>query len=378
MKEEESEEPVYNHFEELVLKEVDKGIEGVNIGIPFPMKRLGKKINGIQKQMLILVGGAGGTGKTALVDFLYVLVPYLWIKAQKNKDKGSTINLKVTYHSMERSKKYKLQKWTCVYLYLKHKLVIDVPTINGWSSKLFDVTPEIREKIESAQDFINGMIDSGIVNIIDGAMHPTAILSGVTKYADAHGKTEYDKIIVNGKPMNVNPRYTPNDPDLYHVIILDHMKKLKRESGNSEKDNIDLMSGYCGFMRDRYGYIPIMISQFNRGLSDSSRMKNKVLAPEPSDFASSSNMYDDADLVIGLFNPFKLKIISDLGFDVGKFVTDSGYNRYRSLHVLKNTFGVDDVAAGVLFRGEMGLWEELPKWDDKADLKIVYEKLKRE
>ena len=107
-------------------------------------------------------------------------------------------------------------------------------------------------------------------------------------------------------------------------------------------------------------------------------MKNKVLAPEPSDFKESSNTYEDADLVLALFNPYKLKISTDLGYDVPSFVTSKRYNRYRSLWVLKNSFGIDDVGMGLLFRGEMGLWEELPKPEDKADLEKIYEKLKRE
>ena len=135
------------------------------------------------------------------------------------------------------------------------------------------------------------------------------------------------------------------------------------------------MSEYNGIFRDLYGFSVVAISQFNRSLADSTRMKNKTLAPEPSDFKDTSNTYEDADLVVGLFNPFKLKITDDLGYEVDNFINAKGYNRYRSVHVLKNSFGVDDIAIGLYFIGEMGLWKELPKPEDKADLNKVYENL---
>ena len=372
--------PGYDHFLELVLKEVDKGIEGINTGIPLPLKRLETFINGIQKQFYVLIGGASGTGKTAIADLLYAMGPYLWIKAQEKlpEDKRSKIKLKVLYRSMERSKKYKIQKWTCIYLYLKHRITIDVPTLNGWSSKLFDITPEIREKITSASKFINDMLNSGIVEIHDGAENPTGIMKDVFTYANSVGKLETVKRISKEGNEYSEKVYTPHDPDLYTIIIEDHLGKLKLERGFDLKKTIDKMSEYNGLFRDIFGFTVVAISQFNRSLSDSTRMKNKVLAPEPSDFKESSNTYEDADLVLALFNPYKLKISTDLGYDVPSFVTSKRYNRYRSLWVLKNSFGIDDVGMGLLFRGEMGLWEELPKPEDKADLEKIYEKLKRE
>lgn len=374
----------YDHFLELVLKEVDKGIEGINTGIPLPLKRLETFINGIQKQFYVLIGGMSGTGKTALADLLYVMGPYLWVKAQERlpEDKRSKIKLKIIYRSMERSKKYKIQKWTCIYLYLKHGITMDVPTINGWSSKLFDITPEIREKIVSASKFINDMLNSGIVEIHDGAENPTGIWKNAVTFAHSVGKLKIVETVTKEGYIKKEKVYTPDDPDLYPILIEDHLGKLKTETIEGirlkGKSLIDKMSEYNGILRDVYGFTIIAISQFNRSLADSTRMKNKVLSPEPSDFKETGNTYEDADLVLALLNPYKLGVSRDLGYDVDSFVTSKRYNRYRSLFVLKNSFGVDDVGMGLLFRGEMGLWEELPKPEDKADLEKIYEKLKRE
>ena len=207
-------EQLYNHFKELVLNEVDKGIEGRNAGIPLPLKRLEQVVNGIQQQFYYLIGGQSGSGKTALVDFIYVLAPYLWVKQQELLPNGSKIKFKVIYRSMERSKKYKLQKWTCVYLYLKYGLTIDVPTINGWASKLFEITPDIRSKIESAEKFINGMLDSGIIEVHDGAENPTGIMKDVFKYANKVGVLKEVQKTSKEGTVYTEKTYTPNNPNL--------------------------------------------------------------------------------------------------------------------------------------------------------------------
>lgn len=371
----EEKETEFDHFEEYVIKELKKGMKGDNLGIPFPLKKLSTKLSGFQKSTMTLVGGMGGSGKTAWVDF-NILMSYIYIKKHNSIKGNKQLSLKVTYYSMERSVKYKIQKFVCFYCYVKYGLVIDVATINGWSNKKMDITPDIEEKIKSADKFIKGLLEC--VTILDGSIHPTGIVSQITAFQEKNGTTVYDEVESGGKMIKINPRYTPNDPELYHIIVLDHMKKLKREKGNSEKDNIDLASGYLGGLRDRYGCIPIMISQFNRSLSDTTRLKSQMSIPISSDFSGTSSMFDDCDICYAIHSPARLHVTQDLGYEVDKFKRAGGGNAYRAVYCLKNTFGSDQIASGLLFTGEVGFFRELPKPEDKADLEKIYEKLKRE
>lgn len=303
------------------------------------------------------------TGKTSFVDFNYVLLPYMWYV--KNKE-TTDIKLKIIYRSMERSKRYKIQKWTCLYLYIitNGKINLDIPTLNGWEGKAFDITPKLRKQIAECEEFINEMLDSGIIDLVDGAENPTGIYKNVKDFALHSGKEDLIKHNKEDGSSYTELVYTPDNKEQYTILVLDHIGKLKRETHGgkllSKKENIDKMSEYLGLMRDRYGISPVVISQFNRGLSDSQRMRNKTVAPEPDDFKDSGNMYEDADVAFALFNPYKLKVDEDLGYRVDKFVTNTGYNRYRSGYVLKNSFGIDDVGIGLKFIGECGYFSELP------------------
>ena len=122
--------------------------------------------------------------------------------------------------------------------------------------------------------------------------------------------------------------------------------------------------------RDFYGFSPVAVSQFNRGLEETLRRYKSELSPLPSDFKGSGNMYEDSDLALALYNPYKLGEESNLGYPINKFVSSTGYNRYRSCYILKNSYGVDDTAIGYHFIGEVGLMNELPKPNEITDYSI--------
>lgn len=133
----------------------------------------------------------------------------------------------------------------------------------------------------------------------------------------------------------------------------------------NKKESIDKHSECCGELRDKYGFIFIDVSQFNRGLGDISRRTKTSLKPIPDDFKESSEPYENADLVLALFNPAKYSMeVDDLGFPVTKFINSKGANRYRSIYILKNSYGEDDLGKALHFVGEVGAFSELPKIEE--------------
>lgn len=263
---------------------------------------------------------------------------------------------------MERNKRYKLAKWVCLKLFMDHKIIIDTKTLLGWQGKKFELEPKLVDLIKGYQTYFDTMLSSGVVEIIDGAENPT----GIYKQAMAHA-------LKNGKFVQTDEftkHYVPDDPDLYTLIIVDHIGKAKSEMYNgkhlTKKETADKVSEYMGYIRDTFGFIPIVISQFNRAIGNIERFKNKDVSPEPDDFKDSGNMYEDADIVLALFNPFKLKVNDFLGYDILKFVSESGENRFRSVSILKNSYGADDIIIGMNFLGECGHFREIAKADDFA------------
>lgn len=353
--------------EEIVkLKQsVDDGIAGKSIWIPLHFPKMGQEV-GIGKKIYTIIGGGAGTGKTAFTDLAYVLAPYNWML--KNKDK-TDIEIRIIYRSMERSQTYKLAKWVCLRLYNMYGIIMDVPILLGWGVQKNKIPQEIYDKIVESYDYFNAMLE--YVEIIDGTMNPTGIYKHVQEYAETVGKIEEIPYVTKDNIHRTKRVYVPNNEKLITIIVLDHIGKLKGEKNDGvflqpqSKGLMDKMSDYCGTeFRDFYGFNPVVVSQFNRGLEDVQRRVKTDNSPLPGDFKNTGNLYEDADVALALYNPYKLGDTSNLGYNVNKFVTSSGHNRFRSCYVLKNSYGVDDVAFGYQFIGEVGMMAELPKASD--------------
>jgi len=340
-------------YSEEIKAEVEKGLKGEVTTIPITHKKLGEHIT-IGKQLYTLIGGNSGTGKTGFTDYTYVLSAYDWY--MKNKDK-TNIELEIIYRSMERSRVHKLGKWLCMKLYQDYGYLLDVPTIYQWGVRKSKVSQELYEKITETLDYFDEMED--VVKIIDGAENPTGVFNQLRGVADSNGKvvqkSEFEK------------EYIPNNPNKITQVVLDHIGKLTRERGYTKKENIDKMSEYLGISRDFYGFSPVVVSQFNRSLSDSQRARNKELTPDPDDFKDTGNLYEDCDIALALFNPYKFKVFNHMDYDIKRLINSNGYNRFRSITALKNSWGIDDFRIGYAFLGEIGLFRELPKAEEMTD-----------
>lgn len=358
-----------SYFDNVLKKQVDEGREGKVVGIPLKGK-IGKYVR-IMKYMMFLLGGGSGTGKTSYLDEKFILEPFEFINSKDNHG----MELDVIYWSMERNEIYKIAKWTCSEMFKRYKVLVDVPDLLGWEKG--KINDDLYKKFLSCREYIDSLLE----NItIYGADNPTGVYNVIVKYAEANGVIHYLKkedgsYEYTSEGRKIFSHYVPNNPKKVTILVVDHIAKLLRERGYSKKELIDKLSEYLGLARDRYGFVPIMVSQFNRSLSDSQRAKNKQLTPEAEDFKESGNPYEDSDCVISLFNPFKLKVDNDMDYKVNKFVNKStGHNRYRSIYLLKNTYGIDDVSFGQAFIGECGTFYDLPKPEDFVNNPSLYNK----
>lgn len=68
-----------------------------------------------------------------------------------------------------------------------------------------------------------------------------------------------------------------------------------------------------------------------------------------------------SDVVLALFDPIRYKVQDPSGYDLAKLKDSLGGKYYRSLRLIKNSYGEDDVRIGLGFLGAVGLFKELPK-----------------
>lgn len=336
-------------FEQL-KKEVQAGIDGRNNGIPMGFDRLNRYI-GIRKSMYTLIGGLTGSGKTSFVDDAYVLNPFDWYISQKSPK----IKLRIIYRSMERSKTYKLAKWVSRKIFLDQGVIIPVPKLLGWTDKM---THDEHDMFLMYEDYMAQMND--VITIIDGPENAVGIAKELKSHALENGSIEqvdqYNKI------------YVPNNENELTIVVIDHIGLLKvTKDQPTKKQAIDKMSDELRYARDFYGYTPVVVSQFNRDISNPIRIKNGDVEPQLEDFADSSSTQNDSDVVLALFDPMRYKVEDPSGYDLNKLRDEYGAKYFRSLRLIKNSYGEDDIRIGLGFLGQIGMFKELPRKKDITD-----------
>jgi replicative DNA helicase len=337
-------------FEQL-KHEVQAGLDGRNNGIPMGFTRLNRYI-GIRKSMYFLVGGLTGSGKTSFIDDAFVLNPFDWYISQKDPK----MKLRIIYRSMERSRTYKLAKWVSRRIFLDQGFIIPVPKLLGWTDKM---TKDEHDLFLMYEDYINNMND--VITIIDGPENPVGIAKELKAHALQHGRIE--------QVDDYNKRYFPNNENEITIIVIDHIGLLKlTKDQTTKKSAIDKMSDELRFARDFYGYTPVVVSQFNRDISNPIRIKNGDVEPQLEDFADSSQTQNDADIVLALFDPIRYKVADPSGYNMEKLTDQYGAKYFRSLRLIKNSYGEDDIRIGLGFMGQIGMFKELPKRKDITDV----------
>lgn len=330
--------------------EVQLGLEGRNSGIPMGFNRLNRYI-GIRKSMYFLVGGLTGSGKTSFIDDAFVLNPFDWYISQKDPK----LKLRIIYRSMERSKTYKLAKWVGRRIFMDHGFIIPVPKLLGWTEKM---SHDEHDLFLMYEDYMNHM--DSVITIIGGAENPVGIAKELKAHALENGRIE--------QVDEYNKHYVPNNENEITIVIIDHIGLLKTtKDQTTKKAAIDKMSDELRYARDFYGYTPVVVSQFNRDISNPIRMKNGDVEPQLEDFAESSQTQNDADVVLALFDPMRYKVADPSGYDLDKLKDQHGAKYFRSLRLIKNSYGEDDVRIGLGFMGQIGMFKELPKRKEMRD-----------
>jgi hypothetical protein len=329
---------------------VELGLDGRNGGIPMGFDRLNRYI-GIRKSMYFLVGGLTGSGKTSFIDDAFVLNPFDWYISQK----APGLKLRIIYRSMERTRVYKLAKWVSRRIFLDHGIIVPVPKLLGWTEKM---TADEHDLFLMYEDYIGNMSET--ITIIDGPENPVGIAKELKAHAVQNGRIE--------QVDEYNKRYFPNNENEITIVVIDHIGLLKTtKDQTTKKQAIDKMSDELRYARDFYGYTPVVVSQFNRDISNPIRIKNGDVEPQLEDFAESSQTQNDADVVLALFDPMRYKVADSSGYDLNKLKDQYGAKYFRSLRLIKNSYGEDDVRIGLGFMGQIGMFKELPKKSNMTD-----------
>lgn len=350
----------WDRFEE----EIRRGMQGLNVGIPIGFDTVARHLANIQPARYDLIGGATGTGKTAFVDNAYLYNPIEFLeKYQETFHRPYFHNLKILYFSIEISPERKLAKLICQKLYDDHGIQID-------SKQLFSrgavgqMPQEILEKILAYKDYYKSILDNYVE--FHSSASPNFVYKKVLDHAERYGE-------VKRGDGNTILSFTPKDPHLITLIVIDHISLIKENKGHRNKKHaMDELSQMLVVFRNDLGFSPVIVSQFNRAIEGMDRKRFSQEEPQLSDFKDTGATQEDADTVMALYNPHRYGLEQHRNYDIVKLG-----RHYRSLQILKNRDGEDNLSQGMLFMGNIGKFRELPTSKYLKNNPQAYEQIKQ-
>jgi hypothetical protein len=299
---------------------------------------------------------------------MYLYTPLLY--AFENPDKA---RVKIFYYPLEEDPEEITQRFMSFLLNRLTKSNVHISPTDLQSSKNVPVSQEILNLLETDEyknllQFYEDHVEFSELS------KPTAIFHEIEQFMQNNGKTHYKEKFYKdefGELRKVEgfDYYEPNDPDLYVIVIVDHISLLSQEPGLTLKQTIDRLSDNFVKLRNRYKITPVLVQQQSFEGQSLEAFKLNKLEPSAQGLADTKYTARNTNQLLGLFNPSdpRINMPNYGGYDIEKLD-----GNVRFLEVILNRGGRLGGRIGLFFDGATCDWKELPPPSDKRSLEKVY------
>lgn len=319
-----------------LLREIDRGREGKNHGYSMGMPKLESIIDGVTKATSTLLFSTTGSGKSSLALYAFVYRPLC--------DHLEDGNFKTTYYSLEMSADMIFGKLLSMHMFETYGVDISIKELLS-RKKDYILPNEIYDMVKESMAWLEKV--EKVLTIYDKTCNADVIYASLMKELEKDGKFE---------ELKNRKIYTPNNPNLIHLVVIDHISLLQPKAPRKLKEEIDLTSAYLVTLRNMCGISPLIIMQANRESGSMDRRKFGLNNLRIDDTKDSGNVAQDSEVIISIFNPHREKLNTHNDYDISIL-----RDKFRSITVLKNRYGDSDVEIGCNFFGHNGMWKELPR-----------------
>ena len=336
--------------------------------LPLPYKRFRRVFPGIEQKKYIVVTANQKVGKSKLVDNLFVYEPLFFIMEHPE------IRVKVFYFSLEMDKASKEDEFNCYLLYRLSNIVISPTDLRSTDHPVDEAIIDLLET-EEYQKYIRAFHE--MVIFVENERNPTGINKFCRNYAEQHGHYNFitvkGKNSVTGEPedlkiLDPDDPYTADDPEEIKIAILDNASNLQPEQGLNKMQTIEKMSKYAITLRNQMSFVFVMIQHQAQAQEGIENFKLNKIKPSSDGLADCKTTTRDANMVIGLYSPFKYEIQNYEHYDITKF-----RNYIRFMEIIEDRdYGASGNICPLFFNGASSVFSELPRYDESSKLNEIY------
>lgn len=338
--------------------------------MPPPFKRFSDDFVGIEQACHFVITSSTKGAKSQFTSYVFIYKPLMFCYNTK-----ADIDYKVIYFPLEETPERIMERFISWLLFDCSKGKIRIAprdlrsTTNPVPQEVLDMikTDEIQDKIKYFEEHVIFPTEKP---------NPTGMYFFCKKYAEEHGKVytkpgKYTDELGNIREYDAFDRYEADNPNEIRVIITDTSNLIDTERGMTLKQSMDKWSEYgAKYLRNRYKYTFVEIQQqaFEGEGNDSFKLGRTK--PTIANLGDSKYSARNADMVLGLYSPFKFGLREYEGYDITKFK-----DNIRFLEVCINRNGVMGGICPLFFDGAVCHFDELPRPDDKENIQKVYDYL---
>lgn len=331
--------------------------------IPSPFKSFRYDFPGTELGTYYLISGTAKASKSKITNFLFVFNNILY--AYNHPD---LVRIKIFYILLEETAENIMMKFMCYLLYILDHIRIDIKTLKSVDEGRI-VAPEIIERLSTLEyQAILNFFEDHIEWVSD--RNPTGIWKTIVNYATTHGTVHKKK--KEGYDKEIFDYYVPNDPDEYVEIVTDHCTILETERGMDLRNSIKKHSEYMKIIRNKYNYIPVVVQQQNDKTISLEAFKANKIRPNQSGLLECQDTARDADVFLGITNPFSFELPQYLKYDITK-LRDCA----RFLEVVLGRDGQSNSILPMYFDGAVGYYAPLPPSSNTEELNKVYKLIEK-
>ena len=330
-------------FKDYITSSVTAGLSNPGAGIPIPFTKLSKYINYIERGKNIVIGGRDTSGKKSFMDYTYFLNIFKWWR-DLDMPLERKPQIHFYYFNLTGREKVLVQKWLCLLLKIEFKCLLDVPTLNSQVGRMRELQETDLQAIDAAAEFMNDLEKH--LTLVSGTKSPSDISNYMRKEMDKYG--DLDEGGVYRLKNEHSGRLT--------FVLVNDVDRLASETDGFSMLNIEgvkrRFATYMKELRDIYKTTNIWVAP----TKDNSPRNPKATEPTYKDLGVFSSA---SDVGLVMYNPFNECNNKYQGYPVTELVAGVK-NRFRTVTVVRNESGPENLTIGLIFLGECGYFTESP------------------
>jgi hypothetical protein len=343
---------------EKIIKNASNKEQGIENHLKYDLHKLCNLVPLFVKGMYSCITANPSVGKTTLLNYILFTTIRNAIKSDKK--------LKIIWFALEDGEEKIICALASWLLYETYGDKIGYLELNSFGDKA--LSKDILNKLEEIEPLIDQYLS--YLQIDDDTSNPTGMYNIVKQHAVECGHIRKVKKKFGNEERDV---FESVDNDDTVIVVTDHVSLLSNERDClTLRDSMLKWSHYCKqYITVKFNYCVLNVHQQQAAAENVEHFKNGRIIPTQDKLADAPVMGRDYRMIIGLFYPHKYDIKQELGYDIITLKES-----YRSIYIIKNTFGESNKAVGTWFDGSCSLIRELPKSSEYDKMKHIYAKKK--